>query len=362
MSTTTDAPAPQSAAELVELFRGLGDGQCVRLIGSGTKQLALSAVPADDATRCRTLRLDGLRAIHRMEAADLTCSVGVGLPLEELCLALGENGVELPGIESLLDARMGATPTGTVGGLYAAGMVTPSAPGAWTPRNTLLGFEAVLPEGLAFKAGARVVKNVAGFDLNKLFVGSRGRLFAATTLHLKLRAAPPARARLLRAGLEENEALTLYSNLRREPAGVEALRLERDVNGGHCLRAVLSGRPALLDAIGGRHRLAIDETSRSHSVTDQQERVLGTSRPSDAKSLLRGLPGAAVVDGTGGFLAQFPHEVETILSLVRGASHRAQWLPSLRAPWGDADPPMAPGIAALNQRLLNALDPAERLR
>ncbi|MHC4899502.1 MAG: FAD-binding oxidoreductase, partial [Planctomycetota bacterium] len=155
-----------------ELRDALVSGGAVRLAGSGSQQLL---VPAP-ATKVRVISLQSMDRILRLESDDLTCTVEAGVRREALDAALQKRRLQLP-----------CAGGGTIGGLFAADVHGPLGPGMHSPRSLLLGFEGMLAEGLAFKAGARVVKSVAGFDLQKLFVGSQGRLFAVTRLHLKLR-------------------------------------------------------------------------------------------------------------------------------------------------------------------------------
>ncbi|MGH9462628.1 MAG: FAD-binding oxidoreductase, partial [Vicinamibacteria bacterium] len=78
----------------------------------------------------------------------------------------------------------------TVGGILASG--EPGfrrAPGA-RPRDLLLGFQALLADGTQVAAGGRVVKNVSGYELMKLMVGSRGTLAFLTRVHLRVRPLP----------------------------------------------------------------------------------------------------------------------------------------------------------------------------
>ena len=158
-----------------ELREALAGGGPVRLAGTGSQQ---QLVPAP-AAKVRMVGVGSMNRILRLEVDDLTCTVEAGVRRDALDAALAENRLQLP-----------CAGGGSVGGLFAADPHGPLGPGMHSPRSLLLGFEGMLAEGLSFKAGARVVKSVAGFDLQKLFVGSQGRLFAVTRLHLKLRPAP----------------------------------------------------------------------------------------------------------------------------------------------------------------------------
>src|SRR3546814_7526636 len=73
----------------------------------------------------------------------------------------------------------------TIGGIVAAGVAGSQRLSCGSARDHLLGFQVVSGRGEALRAGARVVKNVTGYDLPKLAAGSWGRLFAMTEVTLK---------------------------------------------------------------------------------------------------------------------------------------------------------------------------------
>ena len=175
---------PTTQAECAAWFRDLPKTATVRIAGQGSRESGVpnpgSQTNANSLVATHQLSTLGMHEIHRLEPGDLTCSVGPGLPVHALIEALEAEKLALP-------CETGDA-SGTVGGLFAADPWANFSTSRRAPRSLLLGIEAVLPEGKAFKAGASVVKSVAGFDLAKLFVGSRGTLFAATTLHLRLAA------------------------------------------------------------------------------------------------------------------------------------------------------------------------------
>ncbi len=94
----------------------------------------------------------------------------------------------------------------TLGGVAARGLGGAQALGYGLPRSKVLGMRVVLADGRVIRVGGRVVKNVAGYDLCKLFVGSRGTLGLITELTFKLRPRP-ARERTLVAHSADHEAL-----------------------------------------------------------------------------------------------------------------------------------------------------------
>lgn len=100
---------------------------------------------------------------------DMTVTVEAGITLADLQRTLAQRGQWLPIDPPHPDIL-------TVGALLAANKSGPRRFGYGTIREYLLGIKVVLPDGRVIKAGGKVVKNVAGYDLCKLFVGSRGTL------------------------------------------------------------------------------------------------------------------------------------------------------------------------------------------
>jgi glycolate oxidase FAD binding subunit len=121
--------------------------------------------------------------ILEYEPGDLTCVVESELPLAELQAALASHGQRLsldpPGSptlgQCLLDDRSG-----------------PLRHRFGTMRDLVIGVTVVLPDGLRASSGGKVVKNVAGYDLGKLFCGSRGRFGRVERLALRLHPLPAA--------------------------------------------------------------------------------------------------------------------------------------------------------------------------
>ncbi|HUF74660.1 MAG TPA: FAD-binding oxidoreductase [Longimicrobiales bacterium] len=135
------------------------------------------------------LRTDRLRGIELYEPADLTLTARAGTPLAELAERLGAHRQWLPFDPPHVGER-------SLGGLVATGESGPVWMGYGELRNHVLGVTVVTGDGRTLRLGGRVVKNVAGFDLLKPMVGSRGRLAVITSVCV--RAFPvPAEDRLL---------------------------------------------------------------------------------------------------------------------------------------------------------------------
>lgn len=125
------------------------------------------------------LSLQRIAGILELDAGDGVLRAAAGTPLSELRRAAHEAGWELP-----LDAPGAAS---TLGGALASAAIGPRALGYGLPRDQVLGLDVVLASGERTRCGGRVVKNVTGFDLNKLYVGSLGRLGVIEAAWLRLR-------------------------------------------------------------------------------------------------------------------------------------------------------------------------------
>ncbi|MBA4495137.1 FAD-binding oxidoreductase [Paenactinomyces guangxiensis] len=133
------------------------------------------------------IRMNG---IVEHSAGDLTVTVQPGTELASLQKHLKEKRQMLP-----LDP--GWPEHATVGGIVATGFTGPKRLKYGLPRDWVIGMRMVLADGRTIRTGGKVVKNVAGYDMNKLFVGSMGTLGIITECTFKLRPVPPAEAALI---------------------------------------------------------------------------------------------------------------------------------------------------------------------
>jgi glycolate oxidase FAD binding subunit len=117
------------------------------------------------------------------EAGDLTCTVEADTPMVELQAALAGAG-QMLALDPPGDERL------TVGDVFDRGLFGPRAHGYGRPRDLILGIRARLPGGEDIRGGGKVVKNVAGYDLPKLFTGADGRLGRLLELTLRLHPLP----------------------------------------------------------------------------------------------------------------------------------------------------------------------------
>jgi glycolate oxidase FAD binding subunit len=141
----------------------------------------------------RTLSLARLTGIVQYEPGDFTLTARAGTTLGELAEAMRPHRQFL-GLDPFGDDN------GTIGATVAAAASGPMAQAFGTPRDNVIGLEVVTGEGAVVRCGGRVVKNVAGFDLTRLFTGSWGTLGVITEVSVRLRALP---------AVDETYALTI---------------------------------------------------------------------------------------------------------------------------------------------------------
>ena len=124
-------------------------------------------------------------AVAHYEPADLTLTAGAGIGMDALADMLAPNGQWLaadgPGCDG-----------GTLGATVSCGVSGPLAPRYGRVRDNVLGLEVVTGDGRLLRIGGRVVKNVAGFDMVRLFTGSRGSLGLITRASVRLFPLPAA--------------------------------------------------------------------------------------------------------------------------------------------------------------------------
>jgi len=167
---------PLALARAVALLHELRLAALVR--GGGTRLSLGNPLRRTDVV-LSTLGLEGVRDFDPGEGV---CRVGAGTLLSRLRAQVNAGGWELP-----LDAPGRGS---TVGGTLAAAAIGPRAQGFGAPRDQVLGLEVVLGDGLLTKCGGRVVKNVTGYDLAKLYTGSLGTLGVIAAAWLRLRPLP----------------------------------------------------------------------------------------------------------------------------------------------------------------------------
>jgi glycolate dehydrogenase FAD-binding subunit len=172
--------APGSAEELASTLAASGGP--VRVVGAGTK-----LGWATEASPLVELSTSGLARIVEHNAGDLTAVLEAGVPL-----AAAQEVFRSAGQMLALDPP---DPGGaTIGGIVATNDSGPLRARYGSARDLVVGMRVALADGTVSKSGGKVIKNVAGYDLAKLFTGSYGTLGAILEVSVRLHPLPPATA------------------------------------------------------------------------------------------------------------------------------------------------------------------------
>ena len=366
---TTERPG--SPEEAAELLRALGEaGRAVRPRGGGTK-LDWGGVGEPVAVELRTERM--ARILEHNEG-DLTAVLEAGVPLAEAQAAFGEAGQMLA-----LDPPLGEGDAATVGGVLATADSGPLRHRYGGVRDLVLGISLALSDGTLAKAGSKVIKNVAGYDLGKLFTGSYGTLGLIVSITVRLHPRPVATATAVGASDDPDglaRAATALAGLPLEADSLDAAW--RDGSGRLLARFGGASAGEQAEVAAKRMREAglegvqtIEDDDELWSALRDGQRALGgaslkvSGRVTDLAAAIR-----ATEDAGGALVSRAAHGLSWITldagDLARRASEvRAALAPrpvvlldgpaGLRAeldPWGPADP----GALAVMRRLKERFD------
>ncbi|MGH7661034.1 MAG: FAD-binding oxidoreductase [Vulcanimicrobiaceae bacterium] len=177
---TTGVLEPRSVDELAQIVRDTAaENLAIAPVGSGTMLGLGNPAEREDITICTR----GLRRVVDYEAEDQVIVVEAGMTLGELHAILAEKrqrlSIDPPGGDAM-----------TIGGMLATNAYGPRALQYGTLKDSIVGIEIVRADGAIARAGGKVVKNVAGFDVSKLMVGSLGTLAIITKAAFRLHPLP----------------------------------------------------------------------------------------------------------------------------------------------------------------------------
>jgi glycolate oxidase FAD binding subunit len=302
VSATVARAVPADASECARLLADAArDHRTVRVSGSGTKSYLGDVGPTDI-----DLGTAGFSGIVDHVPADLTVTVGAGTRMAELQATLARAGQFLP-----LDPPHGDE--ATIGGIIAA-----NSNGFWRARygavrDLLIGTQTALADGTVARAGGRVVKNVAGYDLDKLLVGSFGTLGVMIEATLKVLPIPGTSDGLVARFSRSADTFAAADAVVRGPARVEACVIERGE--GPTWRLAVQARgagPAVTRAMNdARHEVASRQGHAEH-LGDELARMRELpARATDGVLVRVSLPLAAVAA-----FAESASRLETLAVLV----------------------------------------------
>ncbi len=259
------AYAPRDVTDAARFIRSCAaDCQPLRLRGGGTKSAGLPALPV-------TLSTAHLAGVRTCATEDLYVTVGAGTPLAELQAELARHGMWTP--------LVAPWPAATIGGIVATNFNAPLRMRYGGVRDLTLAATVVLPDGRIIRAGRPVMKNVAGYDLPKLFVGSHGTLGLIADVSLKLAPRPRARASLIVPVETLDQGVRWADQLRRVCLVASALLLCRgcdlpDVSTPYALIYTAEGWPEDVAAELAQARAALQT---AHAATPTQVSELAGS-------------------------------------------------------------------------------------
>jgi glycolate oxidase FAD binding subunit len=350
------ATAEELAAELAA-----ADGT-VRVRGAGTK---LRWAP--DSTAGVELSTSGLDRIVEHNAGDLTAVLEAGVPL-----ARAQEQFRSAGQMLALDPPDAGG--ATIGGIVATNDSGPLRARYGGARDLVVGMRVALADGTVAKSGGKVIKNVAGYDLGKLFTGSYGTLGAILEVAVRLHPLPPETAtavghtrspHLLAGGAAAlTHARLEQLGLDVRWAGGAGMVLARF--GGHTAREQAEAAEALLRSAGLEAELAVEDESLWQAQRDAQRSPAGlVVRVSALQTDLEDLAGVAerhgatMVGRAGLGLFWLRLDEGDFDGLV--ASLRGRWLSAvLDRPAGMPFAPAEPsdsGAALLARRVKERFDP-----
>jgi len=224
-ATTEDLARAIRAADMA--------GEAVVLWGGGTR----IAVGAQTSRYDAAVDLTALRGVIDHSPADLVCTMRAGTTLAELADALAPSHQRWP-IEVADPSRA------TVGGTIASAAPSPSRIRFQHPRDWIIGCTAVLGDGTIARAGGRVVKNVTGYDLTRLYSGSYGTLVALAEVSLKLVATDEATVVLSSHDGDAARLREVALRCRALPLDAIVLAVGAPAGGGAALHVRIAGSAA----------------------------------------------------------------------------------------------------------------------
>ena len=356
---------PRTEAQLAEFVREATTP--FEIFGTGTKRcIGYSAYGT-------IFEMSAFNSILAYEPEELILDVGAGARLSDIEKLLNTSNqhfaFEPPDYSKLL----GSKHSGTIGGMVACNLSGPRRLKAGAMRDHILGVNAVSGRGEIFKAGARVVKNVTGYDVPKLMAGSYGTLAAFTSVIIKVLPKPEAQETLLLRGLDDAQAVQAMSVAMQSSCEVSAaahlpnqgtyLRLEgikpsiayrRDK-----LVKLLSGKIEILDQESAELWRGIrDVLPLADNFTRDVWRI--SVAPSDAPQVIAklNLDKRYYFDWAGGLIwLDVPAETDGKTIRSSFSNGHATLVRSTQRQNQEIFQPQAPALAALSQRVKNAFDP-----
>ena len=173
--TPSAAVRPAAEAEVADIVKFAGREKLACVVSGAQTKLGIGMPPRRYDLALDLSRLDRIIAY---DPEDLTLSAEAGTPLSKIASVLAEHDQFIPLTVPFM-ARA------TIGGTIVSGVDSPLRHSYGTARDFVLGMNFVTGDGIAAKSGGRVVKNVSGYDIHKMLIGSLGTLGAITRINFR---------------------------------------------------------------------------------------------------------------------------------------------------------------------------------
>jgi glycolate oxidase FAD binding subunit len=289
---------PNIEAAAAALSGAAAGGESVRLIGAGTKLHWGASVPHPDVE----LRTSGLDRIVEHNAGDLTAVIQAGVPL-----ARAQERFAAAGQMLAIDPWLGSPRAATVGGVVATADSGPLRHRYGAPRDLIVGMTVALSDGTIARSGGKVIKNVAGYDLAKLFCGSFGTLGLILEVNVRLHPLPASTATAMGVSGDPATLAAAGRYLAAAPLELEAL----DV-------AWRAGRGGLLARCGGAAALA--RTEHVARLMRQEGLDQVSTEPDDAELWARQRAGQRSLDRALVRVAARPSQLADVVGAAEACS------------------------------------------
>ena len=206
---------PEDETQVADVLRLADEHDATVFPRGGGSHTPLGATPERVDV---VLSVERLRRQLAYEPGDMTTTVQAGMPLAELQGVLGVQ-------DQFVALDPPATAATTIGGVIATNASGPRRLLYGTARDAVLGISVATADGTRTKAGGRVVKNVTGYDLTKLYIGSLGTLGVVLELTFKVHPLPPGEETIGIACAGHADILPVLNALLRLPLRLNSLEL-----------------------------------------------------------------------------------------------------------------------------------------
>lgn len=357
MATVTQARPTTFESAAAVLAGATADGRAVRIRGGATKLDWGSPISTPEIE----LSTSGLNRIVEHNAGDLTAILEAGVPLAEAQRRFAAAG-QMLALDPPLGVAEDAEPAATIGGVVATGDCGPLRHRYGQPRDLVVGATIALSDGSIAHSGGKVIKNVAGYDLAKLFSGAYGTLGLILSVSVRLHPLHESSTTVLGAAVDPDQLTAAAIALSAARLEFDALDiawragrgglLARSAGPEHARRGLRTGR--LMTDLG---LLQVEITADDQPLWERQRAgqrsrdraiVRAAARPTALAAVLRATD---VCDGTlvgraalgCSYIEVEPEAVDalrnalghlaTLTVLDAPAAWRAQ-----HDPWGTAEP------------------------